>query len=1545
MAIRHQIPYLLEPLFNGDNILSFDHVEVTKDQILAVLDTLSDEQITALGITEGAGITKDQVIDALGTLSTSELSGLGITSVTRAQQNLISEVPTLSATLNAFATDHQTEDWEATTDVEIALSEQPVTTLEQFRALTWESTHDRSGFSNPIQRYIYLRLNLDLEDIHNYRVFVENDDGADEYISNFNLQVEGDNYGYYVRGNTHAQYPFFFAGLTVIRAETYAFHNRVSLHRLPIITSLLTEALSVDEKTGLGLFDPAPWARLGNASALPSSKIAAGSIVESKLSAAVIAKLNSDSSTTPVIGASSDYVTELPAATAELLGQQRRLTAQSGELTPGLYEVVNGDPQNTELTAGLIFAPNLYGYSVAPGAGAPYRQGGSFTDTPPDSLITVYSNINSIFVVVKTGEANPAFIEVGEDRYSLTRTSVDTDGGNAWGGFNYDVFEAQAGLAWTDGQVINLKILNADESSYFSSPSFEWDKKADNLLREDIVLPESATLKINTIAADVQTVQEEVQDNRTLLGRFQLALGEFQESIAPLFDYASDEAAGARLREGISAVRGLFYSFENASHASLANRETGETVSLNTDRASDIVGNVSLFTSGRGSAVRRGTLGLASLANKNDILLTYNLLLASSASIADTDLIRVVDSSSTATTILRIRNGDLVVPLDSMGTAQYTSSTTEALTGSADSFSASQNQMITYTLPQEVTSGDDINFRFVINDGGVEQGRARLAKIVDFDVDVDRADIPVSHFFHLNTSTGGLIDFVLTYSYDASTRILTLESRPTLSGVDTTSESLSVHAQYVKETTITSSSANNYVTVLAGLSRTGEGTPIALKIETRPDKSIITSVIHGKVVQTEVQSFEAPNEIKLGIDSHQYFQSIAVANFTQAFNDQDLVFITNQYPSGNVDPGSLFLVEMGAYTDFDFARRSVVDTSLKSAGFNEDFTEFSTQTQDDTIVTQALPFVKSSDIDSAQRTLIEQLPRAFPHNLPSGSNHVSSGAENYIRLEIESTHGVAYIGRHNSTNLIPVYFNTADLVSSGQERVFSPDNNDQHVIVVTRISSSSSEEFTLYLSTQAEGLGYDRLFYADSFRQTESTFFQGARGEKGDKGDDGIDGSQESGLTIRQKIDSDLVQEHRLRGDKVQGLSNVGWAKINFGVIRQNKADPTITLLGFSIAHGVTSTAPDTYIKAGSIEQVSVPNNVIAVFNDSNLVRFRVNQSGLSLTNASLYIKRDGAITQTQITDGLIGSTAHTASWGSNLVYNSYEADTQFQDGDEFAVQLADGTWWFGSLIEGIDIADEAISEAKLSDDARAKLNAARITQAQIDKLEGVEPGATQDQTAQEIKTSLETLNGDDRLDATAIKNLPEGGGGGGATRAQITASEHYVHLGDGNLSSSTSGLTAGASDTITSTGDVQRYNIRFANNLAGANVPSTGSYNTQTGEIFLPAGHWIVCASVNLVTGASAGSSDRVYPALAIFYGSSERHTNSLYLRNNDGVLPGTTKQVISGKVSVTGAVISDGVTATQLKILHASQQGETITVRGAHVHAIQQLVVPTLV
>ena len=56
----------------------------------------------------------------------------------------------------------------------------------------------------------------------------------------------------------------------------------------------------------------------------------------------------------------------------------------------------------------------------------------------------------------------------------------------------------------------------------------------------------------------------------------------------------------------------------------------------------------------------------------------------------------------------------------------------------------------------------------------------------------------------------------------------------------------------------------------------------------------------------------------------------------------------------------------------------------------------------------------------------------------------------------------------------------------------------------------------------------------------------------------------------------------------------------------------------------------------------------------------------------------------------------------------------------------------------------------------------------QFSKLAGIEPSAKDDQTGAEIKAALEGLSGDDRLDASAVKDLPTGGGTAGLERVLL---------------------------------------------------------------------------------------------------------------------------------------------------------------------------------
>ena len=186
----------------------------------------------------------------------------------------------------------------------------------------------------------------------------------------------------------------------------------------------------------------------------------------------------------------------------------------------------------------------------------------------------------------------------------------------------------------------------------------------------------------------------------------------------------------------------------------------------------------------------------------------------------------------------------------------------------------------------------------------------------------------------------------------------------------------------------------------------------------------------------------------------------------------------------------------------------------------------------------------------------------------------------------------------------------------------------------------------------------------------------------------------------------------------------------------------------------------------------------------------------------------------------------------------------------------------------------------------------------------------------------------------------PQGppGTGDGPGGTPLVVADHYVHIGTPNLSGTASGVLA---DNIrpTSQATPQTFNVRFDNTLAGYNVPTAGGYDPQSGDIILPAGQWIVCASLNIV--AQANTNMRVSAALSINHGTDERHSQALYLRNDAGQIGSAGIAEIQGKVSVAGAVISDGVSPIRVRIA-VSRQGSTnpIQIRGAHVHAYEQLV-----
>ena len=119
-------------------------------------------------------------------------------------------------------------------------------------------------------------------------------------------------------------------------------------------------------------------------------------------------------------------------------------------------------------------------------------------------------------------------------------------------------------------------------------------------------------------------------------------------------------------------------------------------------------------------------------------------------------------------------------------------------------------------------------------------------------------------------------------------------------------------------------------------------------------------------------------------------------------------------------------------------------------------------------------------------------------------------------------------------------------------------------------------------------------------------------------------------------------------------------------------------------------------------------------------------------------------------------------------------------------------------------------------------------TAAEKSKLAGIEAGATADQTPTEIRNSLQSLTGTNRLDASAIKNLP---GGGGSFVDSVNGLTGTVTLTTNNIAD-----TATNSYVQTVLSGVSKVLITDnAGNIVDLDPPSIESsltYNALTGSI-----------------------------------------------------------------------------------------------------------------
>ena len=212
--------------------------------------------------------------------------------------------------------------------------------------------------------------------------------------------------------------------------------------------------------------------------------------------------------------------------------------------------------------------------------------------------------------------------------------------------------------------------------------------------------------------------------------------------------------------------------------------------------------------------------------------------------------------------------------------------------------------------------------------------------------------------------------------------------------------------------------------------------------------------------------------------------------------------------------------------------------------------------------------------------------------------------------------------------------------------------------------------------------------------------------------------------------------------------------------------------------------------------------------------------------------------------------------------------------------------------------------------------------------------------------------------------NEPVSGGGGSVSNV----APNYVHLGTPNIEAATftpsasggsidagkSGIIAGQEKLTFSAANslVTIPTLRFDTNAV--TYPSThladgASVDASNGEITLPAGHWIVCASVRIRanTGIGDGGS-RSWHKLGIIQGANLRHESSKYVRwgdvdanaNQAGSSALSASFTNEGSISVTGSLISDGVQTTKIRLESYIQNraaNSNVIILGAHVHAYQ--------
>ncbi len=137
---------------------------------------------------------------------------------------------------------------------------------------------------------------------------------------------------------------------------------------------------------------------------------------------------------------------------------------------------------------------------------------------------------------------------------------------------------------------------------------------------------------------------------------------------------------------------------------------------------------------------------------------------------------------------------------------------------------------------------------------------------------------------------------------------------------------------------------------------------------------------------------------------------------------------------------------------------------------------------------------------------------------------------------------------------------------------------------------------------------------------------------------------------------------------------------------------------------------------------------------------------------------------------------------GAHLSSTPKLNEAQLEDADDF--YLEDESVSSGSKLRKIQTSELDRRWGRTAIDARIAAYGRAFTAGDEAKLDAIEAGATADQTAAEIRDALAGLNGADRLDASAIKDLPqESGLDEAAVDARVKALvEDWAEVGGGRV-------------------------------------------------------------------------------------------------------------------------------------------------------------------